>query len=294
MAAHRLGIAQPAASRLAAELETILGTPLYTRSGRGITLTPAGQILCQQAAAILRQIADTGHTIDELKSGSTGSLAIGSVTGPSIEHVLPLLRQLRVSFPHILVEVEVSTSDHLCDMVAAGQLDFALARPPRDPAEMAFIYHPIADEPVELIVRPGHPILSGAGPVTLSDMLAYDWVLPQPGKILRTTIDRQFMNRTGRLPQRVLNSSSFLLMLATIGQTNAVAVVARSVADYFATGGLISRVPLDIDIHVEPYGIVTAKDRTPTAAANQALSILHSLLTANDASQDTPSKSEAY
>ncbi|MEM6849764.1 MAG: LysR family transcriptional regulator, partial [Pseudomonadota bacterium] len=42
-AAAALSVAQPAVSRQIAALEDSLGTPLFFRNGRGVTLTEAGQ-----------------------------------------------------------------------------------------------------------------------------------------------------------------------------------------------------------------------------------------------------------
>jgi molybdenum-dependent DNA-binding transcriptional regulator ModE len=44
-AAEAVGITQPAASRLLAEVERMTGTPLYARTGRGIALTAEGVAL---------------------------------------------------------------------------------------------------------------------------------------------------------------------------------------------------------------------------------------------------------
>ncbi|EKD61878.1 MAG: putative transcriptional regulator, lysR family, possibly activator of the expression of chvE protein, partial [uncultured bacterium] len=41
-AAERIGVAQPAASRLLAEVERIVGQPVHQRTGRGMALTAVG------------------------------------------------------------------------------------------------------------------------------------------------------------------------------------------------------------------------------------------------------------
>ena len=55
-AAHLIGISQPAASRLAAEIEAIIGIKPFRRVGRGIELTPAGRALAERADRILREM----------------------------------------------------------------------------------------------------------------------------------------------------------------------------------------------------------------------------------------------
>ncbi|MEU8235440.1 LysR family transcriptional regulator [Actinoplanes sp. NPDC048967] len=52
-AAERLGIAQPPLSRAIQQLERRLGVTLLDRNRRGVTLTGAGQVLLDEARAIL-------------------------------------------------------------------------------------------------------------------------------------------------------------------------------------------------------------------------------------------------
>ena len=44
-AANRIGVTQPAASRLLAEIERIVGQPVHRRTGRGMALTVVGKAL---------------------------------------------------------------------------------------------------------------------------------------------------------------------------------------------------------------------------------------------------------
>jgi DNA-binding transcriptional LysR family regulator len=55
-AARELHYAQPSISHHLARLESDVGLPLTQRVGRGIRLTPAGQLLAQRAVEILGRI----------------------------------------------------------------------------------------------------------------------------------------------------------------------------------------------------------------------------------------------
>ena len=56
-AARHCGISQPAASRLLAEVEQIIGHKVHIRQGRGMILTPHGQALGRRAARILIELS---------------------------------------------------------------------------------------------------------------------------------------------------------------------------------------------------------------------------------------------
>lgn len=289
-AALTMGIAQPAASRLAAEAERIIGAPLYTRAGRGIDLSPEGLALARRAKRILREIKDADREINELKSGLTGKVSIGSVTGPAIEHVLPALRKARIALPNVQIEIEVGTSNTLGPMLQDGRIDFSLARLPAGQDAAAFQMTVVGKEPISLVARHGHPVLQHAqrhaNPIVpMADLLSYDWVMPNTGAILRNTVTQALVRGGLRPPERVLSTSSFLLVLATISQTNAIAPIATSVAQTFTSyqgddattadaPGLVQIIETDIALDVEDYGLMTFAGRALTPAAQSVLQVL--------------------
>ncbi|MFT6452699.1 MAG: DNA-binding transcriptional LysR family regulator [Halocynthiibacter sp.] len=276
-------ISQPAASRLASEAEAILGAPLYLREGRGIVLTAEGAALALRAERILAELEDAGRELDEMREGLSGVVRIGSVTGPAVEHVLPMLRQARLSLPQVKIEIVVNTSDILGEMLLDGRLDFALARTPAGHDPALFEAQVVSVEPVSLIVRRGHPALREA-PSPAASLMEYDWVLPFEGAILRRAVEAELAVHKLALPKRILNTSSFLLTMATIAQTNAIAPIASSVVRAFATAegpapGIVA-LPSPLMIEVEPYALMGRAGRRLPPAAEAARAILREVISA--------------
>lgn len=60
-AAERLHVAQPPVSRQIRALEDELGTPLFARTPRGMTLLPSGQRFLDHARAILATVDRAVH-----------------------------------------------------------------------------------------------------------------------------------------------------------------------------------------------------------------------------------------
>lgn len=273
-AARALGLAQPAASRLLAEAQHIVGTALYTRTRRGVDLTDAGRAVARRAARALQEIDAAGRDIASLGQTLAGEVRIGSVTGAAIEHLLPLVRALRLTLPQVTVAVEVATSDVLCRQLAEGRLDFALARLTGTARSGAITARPVAAEPVSLIVRNGHPLLR-QGVVSAQDLLEHHWVLPFAGAILRDTVERALTARKLALPGQVFETSSFLFTLALIQETNAVAPVATAVARAFGrTDGAIRILETDLALEVESYALLQPSERLLPRAAQAVLEIL--------------------
>ncbi len=279
-AAEALAISQPAASRLAAQAERMTGAKLYERTSHGIVLTAPGRAFANRARRMLHEVDETERELAEILEGNAGTVKIGSVTGPAFEHVLPAIRQARVHLPRVAVNVEVSTSDVLTDALFEGSLDFILARlpPRRDPRQFEARF--IGPEPISLIVRREHPLLRRPE-AAMHRLMEFDWVLPLEGALLRTTVETALLAHGMPLPAKVLNTSSFLLTIVTVNQTNAIAPVATSVARFFAShsgmGSAIGELGVDLQLEVPPYALITMAGRELTPAAKA----MHGLISAS-------------
>ena len=206
-----------------------------------------------------------------MAAGRRGSVFIGTVTGPAIEHVLPAIRQARLSMPQVSVNIEVATSDVLNRHLVDGSLDFVLARLSSGEDPGRFNAVPVGSEPISLIARLGHPLLRRR-PVPLPEaIMEFDWVLPMEGALLRTTIEKRLLELGLPSPRKILSTSSFLLTIATVQQTNAVAPLSTAVADFFSSQegapATIARLPYDFLGGVEPYALLRLADRELTPAA---------------------------
>lgn len=283
-AAAQLAMSQPAASRLLAELERTLNATLYERHPRGVTLTEAGTLFAARARAALLQMNDAGRELDQMAAGARGFVRIGSVTGPGLEIVLPVIRELRVTYPEIEMSVQIDTSDKLAEAMLSHKLDFYIGRLPDGVHPQAVTLLPVGEEPVSLIVRAGHP-LERRNPLTLEECLTHDWVLQAPGGLLRLTAERYLLDRGLRMPGRILSTSSLLLTLALISETNAIAPISSSVARFYAglpgsaaggpgLGGHIAILPVAQDMTVSTFSLIRPADTEPTPATQRVLGLV--------------------
>ena len=279
IAAELMGITQPAASRLLAEVERICGQKVHFRAGRGVELTEVGQALAARAQRILMEMRDAAREVEDFATGSSGRVNIGAVTAPALDLILPTVRESRLSFPDIQIEVTVTTSDILFDQLIAGKLDFAIARVPAGGDAGLVDLLEIATEPVDLIVRKDHP-LTKLGQVTIDDLMAFDWVLPNSSIPLAVTV----LNHVAALgyppPRQRMTTGSFLLTLALLQQSNAIAPLASAVTDQFATGSdtAFVRLQTPLNMAVSPYNLMTRKQTRLPRAAQSVLDVFMQIL----------------
>ncbi|MES2548655.1 MAG: LysR family transcriptional regulator [Pseudomonadota bacterium] len=270
VAAARIGVAQPAASRLLAEMEELLGLPLHERQGRGLRLTEVGLALARRAARIEIELADAARELAEAATGRAGVVRVGAVTGPALSLVMPVLIALQRDLTEFRAEVTVATSLNLCEQVRDGRLDFALAR--LSPGEIQLEARVLAVEPLSLVVRRGHPLL--VRPIlSLDDLMSYDWVMGDDETLLTQTVVSRLTELGLPQPKRRISTSSFLFTLALLNQTDAIAPLATPVVDSFAGNPSVPFVslPIDLGLAVAPFSLVTRAGAQMTPSAQRLI-----------------------
>ncbi|MBY5352765.1 LysR family transcriptional regulator [Rhizobium leguminosarum] len=276
-AAEVLNISQPAASRMLSEMESITKTSLYERVARGVVLTTFGAALARRARKILLELREASREIGELKSGKGGSAFIGAVTAPAMSLVVPAINKVRKAYPGIEINIQVETSNVLARELLAARHDFIIGRIPDDLNPRLFEVTEIGIERACLIVRSRHPLMKQKTS-SLSDVRDYDWVFQPPGTLLRRTIEDVFLSRGVALPENIVNTSSLLLTCAIICETDAIAPVAVDVAQFLASQGSnasdVRMLPIDFDINVKPYSMITARERALPPSARLLYDII--------------------
>jgi len=263
-AADALSISQPAASRMLGEVEAILKAPLCARVARGVELTQYGRALARRARTVFLELRETTREINELKTGSGGSVSLGSVTGPALNLAVPAIRQVSTAYPGIEISIQIENSNVLVRELLAARHDFVIGRIPDDMDPRQFNLIEIGEEDVCLIVREGHPLLD-KGVVSSADLPGYDWVFQPSGTLLRRAVEDSFLSAGTPLPATIINTSSTILTISIVRNTNAVAPVARDVANLIAGNGSqageIRILPIDFNVKIRPYSLITARGR---------------------------------
>jgi LysR family nitrogen assimilation transcriptional regulator len=129
-AARRLHIAQPALSRQIRALEADLSIELLARSGKGVTLTPAGERLFPHALAVLRQLDAMPEIAAESETRVSGRVTIGLPTTASAVLSKPLLLAARTELPNVRLHLIESLSGYLEEWVQTGKLDLSVLYDP--------------------------------------------------------------------------------------------------------------------------------------------------------------------
>ncbi|MEI4471277.1 LysR family transcriptional regulator [Frigidibacter sp. MR17.24] len=275
-AATACAVTQPAASRMLADLERLLGTKLFQRLPKGMAPTPAGALLARHARRLLNDLGQLAEEFADLRAGLGGAVRVGAVTGPALGQLVPAVQALKAEAPQVDISIEVAPSVALVQMLERGDLDFALARLPARFDQRDFEFEPARDENVQVLVRAGHPML-GRGPLPIGALHGLPWILQDREAPIRRAIETAFHDEGHSSPADVITTSSLLAIIALLKDSNAVAPMSQEVLDLLLAPPVAAdfgRIELNRLVTVEPYLILRARGRFLSRAAERLLELV--------------------
>ena len=125
-AAERLGVTQSAVSHQLRDLESRVGQRVYTRAGKRLVLTPAGQRLLDAARTVMTELDRAEADVRRMRDGTTGTLRITAECHTGYHWLPQVLRTFRGRHPGVEVEIAVQHSARPVDALLEGSLDLAL------------------------------------------------------------------------------------------------------------------------------------------------------------------------
>ncbi len=164
-AGDELHVTHGAVSRHIRALESELGIALFTREGRGLSLTPAGRQLRDGASAAFDQLRSCCHQLR--RESRHAPLVLGCSSSVLARWIIPRLQKLHDDLPDLklhLAAIEGNPAPALPGLDAA----LLLSEPPWPPS---WDVHPLATERIGPVFSPQHPryaALRAAPPSALS------------------------------------------------------------------------------------------------------------------------------
>lgn len=186
--AERLRIAQPALSRQVRMLEEDLKIRLFTRHGRGMILTEAGELLLSRATSILRQIEETRADLTEQANAIRGKVVVG--IPPTVGDILAarITARFRSLYPEVRLRVVPAFTEYLLEWLLRGELDIAITYAQEKEANL--MLQPLLMENLFLVASK-QEALDPRRPVRFRDIAGRTLVLPGLNHSLRLLMERE-------------------------------------------------------------------------------------------------------
>ncbi|HEX2893306.1 MAG TPA: LysR family transcriptional regulator [Marmoricola sp.] len=246
-ASETLHVTPPAVSAALSALEAALGTALFTKAGRGITPTAAGETFATYVRKLLGLLAEASGAVHE---ADRGRLRIGAVATAS-EYVLPrLMASFAEEHPHVRLSLSVLPRDELFALAIDHALDVVLAgRPPR---ASGLIMRARRNNQLILVGKPGRT----------ADPLTETWLLTGEGSGTRDTTLSLLTRLQATPPSLTLGTSGAAVAAARQG-LGVTLVHEEAVRSHLAAGDL-AQYSLPGTPLVRPWHLSTTRE--PTAA----------------------------
>jgi DNA-binding transcriptional LysR family regulator len=170
-AALVLDVSQAAISGRIQALERELGTPLFLRGGRRVTLTEAGETFLPYARRALAVLAEGVEAASEARSGQHGRVTIGAVDSISDGLLVPVVARYRATHPRVRLSVRTGHTPQILRELADGIVRLGLITWGYLTGTVEVEVLARFREPLVAVVAPAHPLARQAS-VTVAEVIA--------------------------------------------------------------------------------------------------------------------------
>jgi DNA-binding transcriptional LysR family regulator len=242
LAAERLHIAQPALSQAVRQLEAELGTPLFVRTTRHVSLTPAGEFLRGEAQRVLGAVEYGVRGVRQIADGRLGLVRIGLTGTAAFTHLPRIARAVKRELPGVALEIHADLlTPAQCDGLRNGSLDLGILRPPVTGDRLTS--RTIEVEPLVLAVPVDHR-LAAEPVVAVTDLRTEGFVVYAARDSAVNDAVRRTCQDAGFAPRREHEAPGTAVLLALVAAGLGVALVPAS-ARAIPLAGVVFRDVLD-------------------------------------------------
>jgi DNA-binding transcriptional LysR family regulator len=225
-AADRVGIAQPPLSRHIQQLEAEIGSPLFERGPRSVTLTRAGREFLERVRPHVDGISQAVHATRAAGSGLSGRLTVGYVSNLSYQLLPTVLSQLQTTAPGVTLDLKEMSTLAQVPALRAGEIGIALLVLPID--ELGLMQRRLFQDPL-VVVMPADHELAQKSVVSLADLCRFPFIAcPRYEKTSFQNVILERCHEAGYEPNVVHEVNGKTLMYELIAHGIGISVVPRS------------------------------------------------------------------
>lgn len=248
-AAGTLCLTQSALSHSMRKLEQQAGTEVWSREGRRLRLTQAGEYLLGLAHRVLPQLELAEERLRQYAQGERGTLRIGMECHPCYQWLLKVVAPYLVAWPDVDVDVRQEFQFGGIGALFAHEIDVLVTPDPL--FRPGLLFEPVFDYEQVLVVGSRHPLASVAHVEPWQ--LAEETLITYPVERDRLDVFSLFLHPAGISPRRhkTIETTDILLQMVAAGR-GVTALPRWLVLEYRER---IDVVPLRLGVHGVPKQI---------------------------------------
>ncbi len=191
---------QPTISRQIADLEAEWGVRLFTRSNKGLRLTPEGAIMLNCCKKISQQMDAALKQVEEIKVSKRDRLRLGFLTDVNAESIfMSAICTFAQAYPQLDVSIAYGSFGDLRQGLKNNQLDiiFTYDFEVQNIKEDVVVDFVIETEPC-LAIAPAHPLYEKAD-LTIEDLAKEVYYLPEESDSPGREKDLRYILRANKI-----------------------------------------------------------------------------------------------
>lgn len=271
-AAELLYCSQPAVSMQIQSLERDLGFPLFDRIGKKLYLTTYGEHFKPYAEQIINLYDSSKEHIKQLDNLAAGTLSYGASNFVGVYLLPAILGIFTKKFPGIKVNMNITSSSHLLDMLESNKVEFLILsdRIPID--ETRFQSKTFYQDELVLIASSEHP-LAQKEHCTLTDLVHETLILKPNKSATRVYLEGKF-NEYGISFPHFMEISNLEAIKQGVIHGLGVSIVSRFAISQEVKHGLIAEIPIKGVEFLRGIRYVYHRGKHLSPAAQQFITLL--------------------
>lgn len=255
-AARELALDHSTVSKSISEIEAVLSTELFARHTRGVTPTPAADILYRHSRQIVNQCARTAAELSRISADDSSHIVIGCVSYLDTVAVKAVSRFKAQREDGQIIRLVFGRTKDLHRRLELGEIDLLIAR--LGIAEnQADIQAVKAYDVGDIIVARGDHPCAGRTNICLEDLMQYPWILPPPNNPFRSYLEGMFYQEGLTLPSNVFEiASMFAARDILLENENIVGTLPSESLRKDITSGVLTQLNVPIPLNPPPVGVL--------------------------------------
>jgi DNA-binding transcriptional LysR family regulator len=138
-AAERLYMTQPALTYRLRQLEKEFQVEIFSKSGKNVKMTPAGEYLVSYAKKQLLELRKTKEYLLNMGNEVKGSLKVGVNSHFGLYHLPAILKEYSLQYPNVHLNVDTGFSKEMMELLKNGEIDIAIVRGDYDWTDQSYL-----------------------------------------------------------------------------------------------------------------------------------------------------------
>ena len=226
-------IAAPAVSKRLRELEELFGTPLLTRTNKGITPTAAGVRLSILARDVLDDMRNIVLQMKAYSDGLRGSVRVLVNISAISTFMPPIVKSFSERYPDINISLIERDSLAITEGISENVAEIGVFT--RLPYSADIEVHPFRTDELKVLVPSAHP-LANRRHVTFAETLDHEHVVLRAGTHLRFQMLTE-ANRVGKTLRAKVEVSSYDALCKMVQVGMGVGILPAGNADLYRLPG---------------------------------------------------------